>query len=304
MQRLFTADFWRGILDQSIHWLIDALPYLAVVALLALLGNRLIVFLLTRVRVVMLKHLKDASTIEAAEVGKRIDTLLSILKSALRAVLWTIVIMLVLRRLGIDIAPLIAGAGIAGLAVGFGAQELVRDIISGFFVLLENQIREGDVAEINGTSGTVERVGLRTIVLRDATGVVHVFQNGKIDTLSNMTKGWSAAVFDLRVNYKDDVDRVIAVMESTAQEMADDDHWRPLLLSPLEVMGVDAFEEDALRIRARLKTRPSQQWAAAREFRKRLKKAFDAAGIAFPRPQRILAWETDRETSSVDSAES
>src|SRR5690606_27520050 len=139
---------------------------------------------------------------------KRVVTLTDILSGILVIVIWTMFIMILLTKIGINIAPILASAGIIGLAVGFGAQELVRDFISGFFMLLDDQIRVGDVAVINGTSGSVEKMELRTITLRDFSGVVHIFQNGKVNTLSNMTKGWSAMVFDIGVAHKEDVDNV------------------------------------------------------------------------------------------------
>ncbi len=209
--------------------------------------------------------------------------------------MWLVVVMLVLRRLGIDVAPIIAGAGIVGLAVGFGAQELVRDFIAGFFILMENQIRVGDVAIINGTGGVIEQVGIRTVVLRDVSGVVHVFQNGKIDTLSNMTKEWSAIVFDIGVAYKEDTDAVVAVMQDVAAGMRADETWGPDIIEDLEVFGVDQFSDSAVVIKARLKTKPIRQWAVGREYRRRLKYAFDAAGIEIPFPHRTLYWGAENE---------
>jgi small conductance mechanosensitive channel len=138
-----------------------------------------------------------------------VKTLVGILHGIGKVIIWTIVVMIMLPKFGVNIAPILTGAGIVGLAVGFGSQELVRDFISGFFMILENQIRTGDVAIINGTSGLVEKIELRTITLRDFSGVVHVFQNGKVNTLSNMTKEWSAIVFDVGVAYKEDPDRVM-----------------------------------------------------------------------------------------------
>jgi small conductance mechanosensitive channel len=233
---------------------------------------------------------KAAAGVDQAELEKRVDTLAGILSSVARVTVWAMIVMILLKKIGVDIAPLIAGAGIAGLAVGFGAQELVRDIISGFFILLEDQVRTGDVAIINGVGGLVQGIGLRTIVLRDLSGVVHVFQNGKINTLSNMTKDWSAMVFDIGVAYKEDTDKVIKVIEQTAEEVRGDPAFADKIIEPLEIFGVDSFGDSAVVIKARFKTRPIQQWAVGREFRRRLKQAFDREGIEIPFPHRTIYW--------------
>jgi small conductance mechanosensitive channel len=193
-----------------------------------------------------------------------------------------------LDELGLDVTPILAGAGIIGLAVGFGAQNLVRDLISGFFLVLEDQVRVGDVAVVNGTGGLVEAITFRTIVLRDLAGVVHVVPNGAIMTLANMTKGWSGYVIDVGVAYKEDTDRVVDVMTVVAEDLRKDARFGPMILEPIEVFGVDDFKESEVTIKARLKTVPIQQWAVGREYRRRLKKAFDARGIEIPFPHRSL----------------
>lgn len=224
------------------------------------------------------------------EQRKRTATLIAIVRKAGVVVIWAFVIIMLLMQVGVDVAPLIAGAGVAGLAIGFGAQELVRDVISGFFILLENQVRNGDVAIINGTGGLVEAMSLRTIVLRDLSGVVHVFQNGKINTLSNMTKTWSAMVFDVRVAYKEDTDQVGEVMQEVAEELRRDEAFGPKILEPMEIFGVDSFGDSAVVVKGRLKTEPIEQWSVGREYRRRLKKAFDKKGIEIPFPHRTLYW--------------
>jgi small conductance mechanosensitive channel len=201
---------------------------------------------LRRIKPLMLKHVESDSDLDSSEMEKRLETLISILRSTIKVVVWLVIGMLILRKIGIDIAPIIAGAGIVGLAVGFGAQELVRDFITGFFMLMENQIREGDVAIINGTGGLVEHVGMRTIVLRDLSGVVHVFQNGKINTLSNMTKNWSAMVFDIGVAYKEDTDRVVEVIGQVAEKLRSDPDFEDSILEPIEIFGVDQFGDSAV----------------------------------------------------------
>lgn len=219
---------------------------------------------------------------------KRAATLTGILRTIALTFIWAIVIVEVLTLVGLDIRPVLAGAGILGLAVGFGAQNLVRDLISGFFIILEDQIRLGDVAIINGTGGLVEAITFRTITLRDFSGVVHVFPNGAINTLSNMTKEWSAFVLDMGVAYKENTDRVVAVMKAVGEELQDDPGFRDKFVSPIEIIGVDNFADSAVVIRIRIKTRPLEQWNVGREYRRRLKLAFDAQGIEIPFPHRTL----------------
>lgn len=219
---------------------------------------------------------------------KRVTTLTGLLLTLSLVVVWVIVGIICLDQLGLDVTPILAGAGIVGLAVGFGAQNLVRDVISGFFMVLENQVRVGDVAIVNGTGGLVEAITFRTIVLRDLAGVVHVVPNGAITTLANMTKGWSGYVIDVGVAYREDTDRVVEVMKEVAEDLRKDPRLGPSILEPIEVFGVDAFKESEVTIKARLKTVPIQQWNVGREYRRRLKKAFDARGIEIPFPHRSL----------------
>ena len=212
----------------------------------------------------------------------RVATLTGVLRTLALVVVWSVLAVIALSQLGLDVRPILAGAGIAGLAVGFGAQYLVRDVIAGFFLVLEDQVRVGDVAVVNGTGGLVETVTFRTIVLRDMAGTVHIFPNGSVTTLANMTKGWSGYVVDVEIGYKEDPDRVIAVMRRVAEELRGDPAHAPLILEPIEIFGVDSFKEGSFVIKARLKTRPIQQWTVGREYRRRLVHAFAAEGIEVP----------------------
>jgi small conductance mechanosensitive channel len=202
--------------------------------------------------------------------------------------LWLTVSLMVLMEFGIEIGPIIASAGIVGLAVGFGAQNLVRDFISGFFIILENQIRVGDVAIINGTGGLVESINFRTTVIRDLSGVVHIFANGSIGTLSNLTNEWSAYVFEIGVAYKENTDRVIDVMRAVGLSMRADEKYGDLMLEDVDVFGVDKFADSAIVIKGRLKTKPIRQWEVGREFLRRVKLAFDEHGIEIPFPHLSL----------------
>ncbi len=223
-----------------------------------------------------------------SESLKRVETLVRLLKQAAYLTLWIIVILILLTELGVQIGPLIAGAGILGLAIGFGAQNLVRDVISGFFIILENQIRVNDVAVINGTGGLVDKINFRTTVLRDLAGLVHVFPNGEITTLSNLTKEWSAYVFDIGVAYKENTDRVIEVMKQVGQELRDDPEIGPLMIEDVDIFGVDKFADSAVVIKGRIKTKPIRQWQVGREFLRRIKLAFDEHGIEIPFPHRTI----------------
>jgi moderate conductance mechanosensitive channel len=230
----------------------------------------------------------ERTEVVAGATRKRVTTLTGLLRTLAFVTVWAMVVVICLDQLGLDVTPILAGAGIVGLAVGFGAQNLVRDVISGFFLVLENQVRVGDVAVVNGTGGLVESITFRTIVLRDLAGVVHVIPNGTITTLANMTKGWSGYVIDVGVAYREDTDHVVEVMTEVAEDLRKDPRFAPLILEPLEVFGVDDFKESEVTIKARFKTVPIQQWTVGREYRRRLKKAFDARGIEIPFPHRSL----------------
>ncbi|MBA2604574.1 MAG: mechanosensitive ion channel family protein [Acidobacteria bacterium] len=206
-----------------------------------------------------------------------------------------IALLMVLREVQVDIAPVLTGAGIVGLAVGFGAQTLVRDIISGFFLILEDQVRVGDVAAINGTGGLVEAINLRTIVLRDVEGTVHVFPNGAIQTLANRSKDFSYYVIDLGISYRENPDRVAAVLREVGADLQADPVFAPWILMPVEVLGVDAFADSAVIMKMRIRTMPLKQWEVGREFRRRLKMRLDREGIEIPFPQRVVSIRPERE---------
>lgn len=222
------------------------------------------------------------------EAKKRVATVMRLVRQVFSLVFWGIVTLILLGQFGVDIGPILASAGIIGLAVGFGAQNLVRDVIAGLFIILENQLRVGDVAVINGQAGFVEAVKYRTVVLRDRSGTVHVFPSGSIQTLSNMTQEWSAYLMDIGVAYKENTDRVIEVMEEVGRKLKADEHYGSLMTEDLEVYGVDRFDTSAVIIKARLKTLPMKQWEVGRQYLRRLKQAFDAEGIEIPFPHQTL----------------
>jgi len=232
------------------------------------------------------KYIEDGEP--PSESAKRAETLLRLVRQGARLAVWTTLLLIVLKELGVEIGPILAGAGIVGLAVGFGAQNLVRDILSGFFFILENQIRVGDVAVINGTGGAVEEINFRTIVLRDLEGTTHIFPHGTVTTLSNKTRDWSGYVFDVGVAYKEDTDRVCAVLRGVFEELRRDPAVGPSIVEEPEIFGVDQFADSAVVIKGRIKTKPIRQWMVGREFLRRTKLAFDREGIEIPFPHRTL----------------
>lgn len=290
MDQLFSNEFWQEVYDKTITWLINTVP--AILLTLILMAITLWVYrkLIGRFKNLILRRTQNSLAESIEEKEKRINTLINILRQAGSIVIWIVFLLVILREVNLDIGPILASAGIVGLAVGFGAQELVRDFISGFFILLENQVREGDVAIINGTGGLVEQIALRTITLRDFSGVVHIIQNGKINTMSNMTKEWSAMVFDIGVAYKENTDKVKEVIKRVGDELQEDPEFKDKIIEPIEIFGVDKFGDSAVVVKARIKTKPIQQWTVGREFNGRLKKAFDAEGIEIPFPHRTIYW--------------
>ena len=214
--------------------------------------------------------------------SKRIKTLSSVIWTLSAGLLWFVVVLIILSQIGVNIGPILAGAGVLGLAVGFGAQHLVRDLVSGCFLLIENQIRVGDIAIVNNVTGIVEAVTFRTVILRDQAGVVHVFPNGTINTLANATMDWSAAVIDVTLPFRVDTDRVVEIMRRIGAEMKAEKAFAGMILEPLEVFGIENFTENTVTIRARFKTQPAEQYSVSREFRRRLKYELHGAGLLDP----------------------
>lgn len=247
--------------------------------LIVLVGS----FIVIRVANLAIEHLQFKLARRYAttdlEWQRRATTLSGILTRLVAAAVGFIAILMVLRELTIDVVPILTGAGIAGLAVGFGAQNLVRDVISGFFIILEDQVRVGDAARINGVAGSVEHVNLRTIVLRDGDGGVQVFPNGTITSLANLSKQFAYATVDLRVAYNETMDRVFGTAREVGASMSDDPAWAGVLLAPLEVLGIESLADGAATLRVRFKTLPLNQGRVANELRRRLMTTFVGRGI-------------------------
>ncbi|MGD9942395.1 MAG: mechanosensitive ion channel family protein [Burkholderiaceae bacterium] len=259
-------------------------------AALSVLTILLIAWLLRHLLLRLLKRFFDQVSARAASVEeqRRLDTVNRVLRHSLVLLIVVVTAMLILNQLGISIAPILGAAGVVGIAVGFGAQSLVKDVFSGFFLLIENQIRVGDVVEIAGKSGVVEELTLRRTKLRSYDGAVHFISNGLITTVTNMSTEFAFAVCDISVAYKENVAQVFDVMRRTAAELRADDAFSARILSDLEIAGVDQLADSAMLIKARIKTPPLSQWAVRREYLRRLKAAFDQEGISIPFPHRTL----------------
>jgi len=222
------------------------------------------------------------------ELEKRAATIGSLARKTMFVLIWAIAWLMVLKEMNFDVRPLLAGAGVAGVAVGFGAQNIIKDVLGGLFLMMENQIRINDVAIINGKGGLVEEINLRTTVLRAEDGAVHIFPNGGIQSLANLTREYSYYVFSISVAYKEDTDRVITVLKELGEQLMADDRYRSAILSPLEIMGVDQLGDFAVVVKARFKTLPSQQWLVGREMNARIKKRFAEAQIGLPFPTQTI----------------
>jgi len=230
-------------------------------------------------------RIRIASRFDDREAVKRAETLGRVARYIVAVVVSLVAGMLVLGELGVSLAPILGAAGVAGLAVGFGAQSLVKDFFTGFFLLLENQIRQGDVVKLGEHSGLVEEVTLRYVQLRDYEGHVHIVPNGMITSVINMSRGHAQAVMDVGVSYTTDLDRAMAVMHEVARQMREDPAHCGRILDDLEMAGVERWDDSAVVLRARLRVAPLEQWTVRREYLKRLKLAFDRAGIEIPFPQ-------------------
>lgn len=233
------------------------------------------------------------------EFKKRMDTLAGVLSNILSIAIIAIAGVTILGQLGVSIGPVLAAAGIVGVAIGFGSQHLVRDVISGFFILLDDQIRVGDVVQVAGAGGIVEKIGLRITTLRDLAGNVHFIRNGEITVVTNMTKEYSRYVFNIGVAYREDVDEVIELVKQVDEQLRSDPQYADDILEPIEILGLDEFADSAVIIKARTKTKPIKQWGVGREFNRRLKKAFDEKDIEIPFPHTTLYMGQDKQGGST-----
>lgn len=222
------------------------------------------------------------------EFKKQLVTLKSIVKSIVDTIIAAFGVMYILNGLGVDIRPILTAAGVLGVAVGFGAKRFFEDIITGMSILLEGQVRVGDYIEISGHQGVVEKVDIKLIQLRDTQGRVHYIRNGMVDTVVNYTRDYSYYVFDIGVAYKENVDNVINVLKEIDEDFKKNSKVKDYVLAPLEIFGLDSFDDSAVIIKARIRTSPIKQWEVGREFNKYIKAKFDEKGIEIPFPQRTV----------------
>ena len=242
------------------------------------------------ISILIKKKLNSAQKIKDEAQGQRINTLFGILKNFVSVTIFIVILMLVLSELGIKIGPLLAAAGVVGLAVGFGAQTLVKDIITGLFVVLEGQVTIGDIVEIAGHSGRVEAITIRTIRLRDVNGHLHVIPFSEVTTVKNITQDQDYHSFEIGVSYNEDVDHVIETIEKVGRDLKKDKDFKSKINGEIEVFGLDKFEDSAIVIKGRIPTVHKQQWVIRREFNRRIKIAFDKSGIEIPFPQTTISY--------------
>jgi small conductance mechanosensitive channel len=240
----------------------------------------------------------DPHTLTAKE--QRAQTLSSVVNNTALILVFLVAGMMIMQEFGFEIGPIIAGAGIAGLAIGFGAQNLVKDVIGGFFILMENQFGVGDVISVAGVSGLVEKMNLRVTILRDIEGVVHIIPNGEITVVSNMTKEWSRALVKVGVAYGEDIDRVMEVLKDISLKIAGDDEFSSLIIEEPVVQGIEGLDESAVTVRVLAKTLPLKQWDVMRELRRRIKQRFDEEGIEIPFPQRTMWLRGEKTSNEID----
>lgn len=276
MGQVMRPDLWMKWTGQGLR--------VVAVLVAAWVLTRLARRLLGRLRIYTVRVMDRRREGSTLEMEKRATTIIAVLSKVASMVIWLVAVVMALTELDFHIEPLLTGLGVAGLALGLGAQTLIKDWLGGIFLLLEDQLRIGDSVIINGISGAVEEINLRTTLLRGENGAVHVIANGSINALSNLTRDYSYYIFEATLAHRADVDRALAILDSVGGELAGNDPFRSLILAPIEVMGVERLAERGATIKARIKTLPSKQAEVGRELNRRVKARLDADGIAFPNP--------------------
>jgi moderate conductance mechanosensitive channel len=277
-----TLSSWS---EKIIPWLLSHGVRIILIAGAAFLLNKILSRII--IRTIRASVKADEFTSEEAE-KKREDTLIRIFNGAVNIVIIIVAIMMILQELGIEVGPLLAGAGIVGLAVGFGGQYLIRDIITGLFLMLENQYRIGDVVNIEGLGGAVQDISLRKTTLRDLDGTVHHIPHGSITKISNLSKDFARVNLDMGIAYSTNLEHLIEVINRTGKELAADPAFKDAIITPPQFLRVNEFADSAIIVKILGDTKPLRQWEVAGELRKRLKVAFDREGIEIPFPQRIV----------------
>lgn len=287
MQDLNQINLLNNALTETVlSWFVNHGPRILIVLVAVFLVNRFSGIFIERFirRIVPTNNYPDSKIAEK----KREDTLIRITVTSLHVIVWIMAALVLLSEVGINIGPLIAAAGVVGLAFGFGGQYLIKDLISGFFIIMENQYRIGDVVCFDSTCGLVEDITLRSTILRDLDGVVHHVPHGTISRVSNLAKKFARVNINIGVSYSEDLEKIIAVINETGTKLAEDEFWQEHILKPIQFLRVEDFADSAVMIKVLGETTPLQQWAVAGEFRKRIKIAFDKANIEIPFPQRVI----------------
>lgn len=273
------------VLESLIPWLMSNGVRILVIVVGAIIISKIITKVIERsIRIAVVSSAYDSK--EAEE--KRENTLIQIFNVTVRTLIFLVAGLMVLDQFGLEIGPMIAAAGIAGVALGFGGQYLIRDIITGLFIILENQYRIGDVVNFDGTGGSVVEITLRKTTLRDLNGTLHHIPHGEIKKVANLTKDFSRVNIDLGVSYNSKLEDVIRVINETGLQLAQEEGWKDKIISPIQFVRVDAFADSAIMVKVLGDTKVLMQWEVAGEFRKRIKMAFDNAGIEIPFPQRVV----------------
>ena len=280
---------WRDLLNLNLYLpVLSNLARIAFILVFAYIATRALGRVLRALRDYAVKVMREHGGVPEYELEKRARTIGSLARKALVTLIWLVAAMMILKEMNFDVRPLLAGAGIAGVALGFGAQSIVKDVLSGLSMMLDNQIRVNDIAVINGKGGLVEEINLRTTVLRGEDGAVHIFSNGNIQTLSNLTREFSFYVFNISVSYHDDTDTAVAVLQQIGAALASEEPYQSAILAPLEIWGVDKLSDSGVILKARFKTLPGKQWLVGREMNRRIKKHFQESEIEIPFPTQTL----------------
>ncbi|MBZ0264619.1 mechanosensitive ion channel family protein [bacterium] len=283
-------DFMSSLsIDALQTWIISMWPQILRI-LIIIIG----LFVLGKIVKAIGTKIANKASLRSESARQQIETVKAVLFNALNVAIWALGLMLIMDELGIAIGPIIAAVGVLGLAVGFGAQSLVEDIITGFFILVEGQIRVGDVVEAGGKAGLVESISLRIVTLRDFSGNVHVIPHSEISVVTNMSKEFSRAVIHVGTAYREDAKQVMTVLMEEAQKLKADPAYSERIIEEPEVFGIDDFGDSDLKFRVRFHTKPLEQWAIARDFRIRIKERFDAENIEIPFPHSTIYFGEDK----------
>jgi len=277
---LLNPDYYAPVFTNALR--------IVVILVLAYIATRAVARLLVTLRNYTVRMMLKSNGGNEFEIEKRAETISNLAGKFLFLLIWIIAGLMILKEMNFDVRPLLAGAGVAGVAIGFGAQNIIKDVLAGVFLMMENQIRVNDVAVINGKTGLVEEINLRTTVLRGEDGAVHIFPNGIIQGLSNLTREYSYYVFNLSVAYSENIDHVIAVVKGIGDELSQEEPYRAAVLAPIEVLGVDKLADAGAVIKARFKTIPNQQWIVGREMNRRIIQRFSEAKIGLPSAAPIV----------------